>query len=274
MPSTVYYFNKEGIMRKLILLYIVICFSINSKGQENTKFKRKDSEISLISPMLLRMTSNTNSKVGSSTIIKAFSRYFLLTAAHVSVSMDDQSYLWFANSDDTPNKILLKNLTINNEVRWYNHGIADLSMIELKVPENESLKKIFESLAFPLERIYTKKQAIKSYNSDVSYIGYPRIDLNMERFSTLHFIGRLASGFITQNRFDTNTPCVFIFMSSPSMQGCSGSGVYLGVDKGITLGPSETFMIGVMHGTAADSTGGKMAMFTPAFYILDFFTKK
>ncbi len=51
------------------------------------------------------------------------------------------------------------------------------------------------------------------------------------------------------------------------MQGCSGSGVYFSVKKGFYIGGKVTVFIGIVHGTATDDSGGKLATITPAYYI-------
>jgi hypothetical protein len=57
----------------------------------------------------------------------------------------------------------------------------------------------------------------------------------------------------------------------PSIEGCSGSGVYFSVKKAFYMGAKTTLMIGIVHGTQGDSTGGKLAAVTPSYYIFDLF---
>lgn len=95
--------------------------------------------------------------------------------------------------------------------------------------------------------------------------------MEMEHFSPLIFTGYLSSGLITQQRADTKTKCNLFYLNVPSIEGCSGSGVYFSVKKAIYMAGKATLMIGIVHGTQSDSTGGKLAVITPSYYILDLF---
>ena len=103
----------------------------------------------------------------------------------------------------------------------------------------------------------------------MTFLGYPVIDLEMEHFSALIFTGYRTSGLITQKRSDKKTKCNFYFLNIPSIQGCSGSGVYLSVKKGFFYNVHKTVMIGIVHGTQSDNTGGKMAAITPSYYVFE-----
>jgi len=77
---------------------------------------------------------------------------------------------------------------------------------------------------------------------------------------------------ITQLRADTKTKCNFYYLSVPSIQGYSGSGVYFSVKKTtIYYGGNKTFLIGIVHGTQSDDTVGKLAAITPSYYISELF---
>jgi hypothetical protein len=152
---------------------------------------------------------------------------------------------------------------------WQNHPIADISIIQL-TPKNGEVKDRITKYSFPIRQISFQKD-LPERETDLTFLGFPVVDLNMEYFSPLIFTGYRSSGFITQRRADTNTKCSFFFLNVPSIQGCSGSGVFSSVKKAMYFGSSKTFMIGIMHGTQSDNTGGKMAEVTPTFYILDFF---
>jgi hypothetical protein len=79
-----------------------------------------------------------------------------------------------------------------------------------------------------------------------------------------------SGGKFTQTRADTKSKCNFYYLSIPSTQGCSGSGVYFSVEKAtLYLRGSKTLMVGVVHGTQSDDTGGKLAAITPSYYVVE-----
>jgi hypothetical protein len=210
----------------------------------------------------------TNASVGSATILKHDKRYFLLSAQHVTKELKDDSKMIIRENGDKPKIINLKSIIKNNDLTWINHPVADLSLIEL-IAKDDSLKNYFEDWGFPIKQISFTKD-LPSRDAQISFLGYPIIDLKIEHFSPLTFESKLSSGLLTQNRYDDNSKkCNFVFLNSPSMQGCSGSGVYFSVKKSMFLGGDKTILIGVVHGTKGDNSGGKLAAITPSYYILD-----
>jgi hypothetical protein len=182
--------------------------------------------------------------------------------------MDSQSQVVFSVGNDKPFIKDLKQLTLNKNIIWNTHDVADISLIELRIPEDTILKNRYIKLAFPINQIYFGKD-LPSRSADITFFGYPLIDLKMEHFSALTFTAYICSGLITQYRGDIKIKSTFFYLNSPSIQGCSGSGVFFSVLKDMYLGGDTTLLIGIMHGTYSDNTGGKIAAITPAFYILD-----
>ena len=92
------------------------------------------------------------------------------------------------------------------------------------------------------------------------------------KFSPFTFRSHASSSKITLYRADTNTPAVFICLESPSVGGYSGGPIFdLGmVHIGMmTSSQGPTRLIGIMHGTISDQTGGKIALFSPASFLKD-----
>lgn len=91
-------------------------------------------------------------------------------------------------------------------------------------------------------------------------------------FSPFTFRSFPSSNILTLNRADTNTPCEFYCLENPSMGGYSGGPVF---DLGYLKTPlmqqnyGSTLIKGFVHGTMSDNTGGKIALITPAKYLLD-----
>ena len=124
---------------------------------------------------------------------------------------------------------------------------------------------------FPYDHFNLTRHAV-SRDYELTAIGFPN-GLGTERsFSPLSFRSYAASGFITFPRGDTKTLSDFFCLENPSVGGYSGCPVFdLGysTDGVMTITKDKTWCHGIMHGTMSDTTGGKIAMVTPAYYIKD-----
>lgn len=208
-------------------------------------------------------------KGGSGTIIVKDGRYYIITASHVAKELKTGSKVIFRLKGDKPGIFDLLPITKGQTLNWKHHSVADIALIELD-PKNGSIKTILEDYAFPFELIHRGKELPK-HDADLTFLGYPIVDLEMEHFSPLVFTAYLSSGLITQLRADTKTKCNFFYLNVPSIEGCSGAGVFFSVKKAFYMAGKTTLMIGIVHGTQGDSTGGKLAAITPSYYIFDLF---
>lgn len=253
-------------MRKLLILFLgSFAVSTTSYGQRDSLWSQDD--ISNVTVFLYQKTSDTSAKSGSGTIISHDGKYFLLTANHVAKEMRNDAKVVFRISGDKPGIIDLLVLSKTHSLNWTSHPIADLSLMELSTT-NKDIEKRLKEWSFPSYLIYGGKDAAPK-DVDITFLGYPLLDLQLEHFSPLIFTSHLASGLITQTRADTKTKCTFFYLDLPSMQGCSGSGVYYSVKKAMFIGGNKTIFLGVVHGTQGDNTGGKLAAITPSYYIWD-----
>src|ERR1017187_1471738 len=103
--------------------------------------------------------------------------------------------------------------------------------------------------------ISKEKKAIPR-NIQLTVIGFPLGFGVKEYFSPLTFRTFASSGLLTFNRFDINTPQVFIVLENPSVGGYSGGPVYdLEIyDQGFQkISGSKTKMLGIIHGTLFDN---------------------
>jgi hypothetical protein len=251
--------------------FIIFLFFISANLFAQSLKTEKDSlwsveDISNVT-VYLYQKKDTTGIGGSATIINHNRKYYLLTAAHVAKDMTDNSQIVFRIANDKPVILNLNIFTVNHKVNWIIHPEADLALIELLVISKD-VEDRFKQSSFPSYLIYRGQQTLARDN-DVTFFGYPLLDLELKHFSALSFNSYLASGLITNVRSDTKTKCTFFYLDQPSMQGCSGGGVFCSVSKAMFLSLGKTLMIGVVHGTAKDNTGGKLAAITPSFYIWD-----
>jgi hypothetical protein len=251
-------------MKKLILLLFTFTV-LTAPSLVHAKDMLFDEEqISNATVLLYQHKGNS----GSGTIIRGNNKYFILTASHVAKDMKTDAKIVFRLKGDKPGIYDLVTCVKGKSLSWKHHPIADMAIIELE-PIDTSVKKLLADYAFPIDQVSGGKN-IPGREADLTFLGYPIVDMEMEHFSPLMFTGYLSSGLITQLRADTKTKCNFFYLNVPSIQGCSGSGVYFSVKKkGIYYGGTTTYLIGVMHGTEGDNTGGKMAAVTPTYYIND-----
>ncbi|MFE3870153.1 hypothetical protein ACFX5F_02835 [Flavobacterium sp. ZS1P70] len=263
-------------MKKIIQIIGFCLLFFNLTAFSQSVRMEKDSlwtidEISNMSVYLYQKVTDTSGIGGTGTIINHNKRYFLLTANHVAKEMKLNSQIVFRITGDKPIILNLSLFTPNHKIDWINHNEADLSIIEL-LPFNNDVQKRFDESSFSSKFIY-KGQDTLPRDNDVTFFGYPLLDLDLKHFSSLSFTAYLASGLITNKRYDTKSKCTFYYLDQPSMQGASGGGVFCSVKKAMYMGSGRTLLIGVVHGTAGDNTGGKLAAITPSFYIWDLLNK-
>lgn len=204
--------------------------------------------------------------LGTATIISDSLRYFLVTASHVTDSIKGACYLIFRSPNDNPVALPLQNFIKGKIIRWTNHKEADVSVIEIR-PFDEGSQTRLAQWSFPIKQILGERRAVPR-ETNVTIMGYPVIDEIGEHFSPFTFNSYFSSGLITMRRADTKNQATFQLLEDPSVQGYSGGPVMIGIRKvGVTTGPSQTVLVGIVHGTRSDNTGGKLAMITPAYYI-------
>ena len=206
---------------------------------------------------------------GTGTIVKMDSNdYWIFTAQHVAKNMDNKTVFVFS-IDDKPHQIAISLLKRKQTDSWYAHWIADIAILKIKIPNDTVVAKHIKKYAFPGSQIFGGKESF-DYGTVIDFYGYPATDRKWEYFTPFHYETTIACGLLTSKRGNTNQLCTFFYLNTPSVQGCSGSGVFLGVDKKVRFGRADmTYMVGIIHGTFPDNTGGKMAAVTPMFYIKD-----
>lgn len=258
-------------MKRIIIIFLILIFGNSPFLSQDTDSLWTQDKLSNATVLLYQEVTDSTSVSGSGTIINHNSRYFLLTANHIAKKLKESAKIIFRLDGDKPGIYNLSPLVKNSIQNWNNHPIADISMIEL-FPNNKNIKQIIQNRSFPIKQIYGGRE-LPTREADLTFLGYPIVDLELEHFSPLVFTGYLASGLITQLRYDTKTKCNFFYLNVPSIQGCSGSGVYFSVKKGMYYGGKVTYLIGIVHGTQGDNTGGKLAAITPSYYINDLLKK-
>lgn len=204
--------------------------------------------------------------VGTGVFIHKDNKAYLVTATHVSNATNDNSYIILCDQSNNPMKRMLTGL--NASLKWVDHKTEDISVLEIGVESNPD---ILCHRCFPYDQIEFNVNKI-SRDDELTSVGFPHGFGAIGKFSPFTFRSHASSSEITLNRADTNTPAVFICLENPSVGGYSGGPIFdLGmVNIGImTSSQGPTRLIGIMHGTISDQTGGKIALFSPALFLKD-----
>ena len=192
---------------------------------------------------------------------------WIVTASHVARETRDNTQIILSTKEGRAQVLELKLFgTLDS---WRHHPIADISAFRIFFTDNN--KEILVNRFIPLDHINTKREPV-SRDCELTSIGFPHGLGTEGSFSPLTFRSYASSGFLTLNRADTKTPSEFFCLENPSVGGYSGCPVFdLGytTNEVMTISKGKTICNGFMHGTMCDETGGKIAMVTPAFYLMD-----
>lgn len=189
-----------------------------------------------------------------------------MTATHVALGTTANSYIICCDDKSNPIQRCITNL--NSKLNWINHTIEDISALELDVSNNID---VLNNRCFPYNQIEFDYAKI-SRDDELTCIGFPNGLGALGRFSPFTFRTFASSSLITLLRFDINTPADFFCLEKPSVGGYSGGPVFdLGfrVVGNMFSSNGPTRLLGIMHGTICDVTGGKIAAVSPAFYLKD-----
>ena len=191
---------------------------------------------------------------------------YLVTATHVAKETNSLTYIVLCDSD---NNIIRRNLNnLNIKLSWINHPVEDISALKIDLSNNID---ILSERCFPYDQIEFDISKI-SRDDELTSVGFPNGYDVIGKFSPFTFRSYASSSEITLPRADTKTPAIFVCMENPSVGGYSGGPIFdLGIKKVGSMESSygPTRLIGIMHGTILDNTGGKIAMFCPALYLKD-----
>ena len=247
--------------KQFFLLLIFFCpFNVYAQNYYTTD------ELSNMVVCICQSFENNITPCGTAVVINDNEKFYIITASHVIESIKGTCIIAFKGNNDKPILIQLMKLANTKNPIWKKHKEADIACIEIYPGSDE--KQYLKSRSISKSHILMDSVAI-SRDFTITTIGYPAIAVG-EYFSPLSFESSFSSGYVTYPRADAKNVTTFQLLKDPSVEGYSGAPVFVGVKKfGISIGPEETFIIGIMHGTYKDNTGGKMAFVTPSYFIRD-----
>lgn len=192
---------------------------------------------------------------------------FLITANHVAKKFNSDTIVSMAGNSNNVISLKLNTLMLSTNV--INHASADISAIAINISVYNSLNA--GVMIYQTSLIDTTKINTISRDTELTSIGFPNGLGVSSLFEPLSFRSYPASNIVKNvSGLDGGYVSDVFFMENASCGGYSGCPVLdLGYKvTGFMTQTSGTYIYGVMHGTMSDNTGGKMAVVTPAYYIL------
>lgn len=68
---------------------------------------------------------------------------------------------------------------------WLQHLVADIAIVEI-YPSSDNIGNRIKNYSFPIQQIFNEKQ-LPSREADLTFLGFPIIDLELEHFFTINF---------------------------------------------------------------------------------------
>lgn len=199
---------------------------------------------------------------------------YLVTASHVADFLTQDSNITFRALGDVPVSVLLKDLVSGGgKLTWHIHNEADVAVLKLKL--DSTTIPLMKGRCLKFSSIANDESAPRR-EQPVMVMGFPLELGTTGRFSPLTSEAKPASGLLRYPRFDTKKEATFFVLDKPSIGGFSGGPVFLmpgpfasGGAMVFTEMPAPTVVVGLVHGTFSDNTGGKLAAIVPSKFIRD-----
>jgi len=225
----------------------------------------------------LEQTKKTDQKVekviGTAFFVDAGSP-FLVTAEHVAKELTTTSSIAVRDDGDVPVKLKIGDLVSGVlQLPWTKHREGDVAVLKLSSTSRlgERKKRFFSVKQLPSQEGTPSRQMI------LTIMGFPLALGTSGRFSPISTEVKASSGLLRFNRFDTKTEATFYVVDKPSIGGYSGAPVFLAPQPAYTSAGkftipganNPTLMVGLVHGTISDSTGGKLWAIVPPSIIFE-----
>ncbi|MDH4081268.1 MAG: serine protease [Nitrospira sp.] len=197
---------------------------------------------------------------------------YLVTASHVAAFLKAGSKITFRAKGDTPVSVSLTELTAGvSQLQWQLHPEADVAVLRLTLTAQTA--PLMQGRFLGLEMIDSAETAPVRERT-VTVMGFPLRLGTTGRFSPITSDGKPASGLLRILRADNKKEATFFLLDKPSIGGFSGGPVYL-LSAPYASGGALVFtdvsappkVVGLVHGTISDNTGGKLAAIVPSRFI-------
>ena len=197
---------------------------------------------------------------------------FLVTAAHIAKMMSDDARLhWNIKAGGTPASFTFRELRENvRGAKWFYHPSADVAVHLINFPQEPELFILGEDFIVP------ENQRV-SIGTKVYIFGYPfGFGKTTKSLSPLVKKAEIASSITEIDHPLLSPDEKFVILDEDLAQGFSGAPVFVSPepqmsDKGLVLGGTLPQLIGIQSRTISDSTGGKISLVIPSFYLTEIF---
>lgn len=258
----------------LIVRTVAVLLSITALVCSANADQLDDLDMSVV--FLVATPNASRSNVGTGLLLVDGNTPFLVTAEHVARDLSSESLAVIRAKDGTALKIKFSNLIGSSKVpKWRYHETADLAILML-TPDANLIPKLasrFLSIA-----VLRAEQAAPSRSITLTVLGFP-LALGVEgKFSPISRETKPASDLLMTARADTKKPALFFVTQDPSIGGFSGAPVfdmglpYSSGNASLVIRSRTMQIVGIVHGTMSDDTGGKLGLVTPAHLLLELFS--
>jgi hypothetical protein len=222
---------------------------------------------------LVATPSAPQSKTGTGVFLVDGDTPFLATAEHVAKDLSAGSLAVIRAKDGTALQIPFSKLIgTAASPTWRYHDAADLAILMLE-PEASLIPQL--SSRFLPVTLLRAEQSAPPRPLTLTVLGFPLALGVSGKFSPISRETKAASDLLVTKRADTKKPALFFITQDPSIGGFSGAPVF---DTGLPYSSDEAAMVlraktlqvvGIVHGTLSDDTGGKLGAITPAHLLLE-----
>ena len=218
------------------------------------------------------------SDIGSGVLLTNNNVPFLATAEHVARKLSDSSLAVIRAKDGSALKIpFSKIIGASAGLSWRYHSSADLAILKL-TPSADIMPQLTKRF-LPTTILRSQESAPPRYLT-LTVVGFPLALGVSGKFSPISRETKSASDLLITKRGDTEKPALFFITQDPSTGGFSGAPVFdtglpYSSDKAALVVRSKMLqLVGIVHGTLSDKTGGKLGAITPAHLLLELFRKE
>lgn len=218
-----------------------------------------------------RLFPSPRTTTGTGFVLNGARSPYLVTAAHVAKAMGPTSTVTLMTLDGDPTVISLADFAGQDSLQWLTSSEADVAILRL-TPQDDATSGRITSRALPISCLRTDRSSILR-SIPLTVIGYPGVLVVEEPFSPICRTSTAASNLVVLRGGGNRERSTFFILDDPSIAGLSGAPVfdtgqpYSAKDIGIVLANRPITVVGLIHGTILDDTGGKLATVVPAFFI-------
>jgi Trypsin-like peptidase domain len=197
----------------------------------------------------------------------------LVTAEHVARKMTVGATAVIRGPDGNALRMAVHELTGSaGAPTWRPHPAADLAVLCLSPVS--AIRPHLERRFIWSNTILTEASA-PPRSMTVTVFGFPMALGVAGKFSPISRETKAASGLLEYRRGDKQAQATFFVTQDPTIGGFSGAPVfdtglpYSTAQEGIRIENRPLQIVGVVHATVSDATGGKLGLITPGHLLLE-----